>query len=101
MRFLLDTNICIRYLNGRSPTVFERLNALPESDIAVCSIVKFELRYGALRSDYVEKTLEKQETFLNRYVSLPLDNDLKKSAFLTSKPHKTEQKGRIIWQKES
>ena len=74
MKYLLDTNTCIRYLNGRSPAVLERLDALPDSDIAVCSVVKFELRYGALRSDYVEKMLEKQEIFLNRYASLPFDD---------------------------
>lgn len=74
MKYLLDTNTCIRYLNGRSPQVFKRLESLSEADIAVCSIVKMELRYGALRSDYVEKTLEKQATFLNRFVSLPFDD---------------------------
>ena len=74
MKYLLDTNTCIRYLNGRSPQVFKRLESLSEADIAVCSVVKMELRYGALRSDYVEKTLEKQATFLNRFVSLPFDD---------------------------
>jgi tRNA(fMet)-specific endonuclease VapC len=71
MKYLLDTNTCIRYLNGRSPSVLQKLDTLPETDICVCSIVKFELRYGALRSEFVEKTLAKQEKFLNRFVSLP------------------------------
>jgi len=74
MKYLLDTNTCIRYLNGRSPQVFKQLEALPETDIAVCSIVKMELRYGALRSNAVEKTLAIQATFLNRFVSLPFDD---------------------------
>ena len=74
MNYLLDTNTCIRYLNGRSQNVFQRLNELPESDIAVCSIVKLELRYGALRSTQVEKTLAEQEKFLRRFVSLPFDS---------------------------
>ena len=74
MRYLLDTNTCIRYLSGRSQPVFERLNAIPESDIAVCSVVKFELRFGALRSQAVEKNLEEQAAFLNRYESLPFDD---------------------------
>jgi tRNA(fMet)-specific endonuclease VapC len=75
MKYLLDTNTCIRYLNGRSPSVLQRLDALPETDISVCSIVKFELRYGALRSNYPEKTLAEQEVFLSRFVSLPLDDE--------------------------
>jgi tRNA(fMet)-specific endonuclease VapC len=74
MKYLLDTNTCIRYLNGRSEAVFQRLNQTPESDICVCSVVKFELRYGALRSEQVEKTLAQQEKFLSRYQSLPFDD---------------------------
>ncbi|MBN1562284.1 MAG: type II toxin-antitoxin system VapC family toxin [Anaerolineae bacterium] len=74
MKYLLDTNICIRYLNGRSPAVFARLNALSPAEVCVCSIVKFELRYGALRSDYKDKTLAEQEKFLSRFVSLPFDD---------------------------
>jgi tRNA(fMet)-specific endonuclease VapC len=75
MKYLLDANTCIRYLNGRSPSIFERLDSLPEPDIVVCSVVKFELRYGALRSDYVEKTLAQQKEFLDRFVSLPFDDN--------------------------
>lgn len=74
MKYLLDTNTCIRYLNGRSQEVFERLTRQPASDIAVCSVVKFEMRYGALRSQYGEKTLAAQAEFLDRYVSLPFDD---------------------------
>ena len=74
MKYLLDTNTCIRYLNGRSPSVFQRLNQIQESDVCLCSVVKFELRYGALRSEYVEKTLAQQATFLKRFVSLPFDD---------------------------
>ena len=74
MKYLLDTNTCIRYLNGRSPAVFQRLNGTPEAEVCVCSVVKLELRYGALRSDYAEKTLTQQDKFLSRYKSLPFDD---------------------------
>lgn len=73
MKYLLDTNTCIRYLNGRSPEVLKRLQAMDEKDICVCSVVKFELRYGALRSQFKAKTLAQQENFLNRFISLPFD----------------------------
>jgi tRNA(fMet)-specific endonuclease VapC len=73
MRYLLDTNTCIRYLNGSSSNVFKRLNQLPAATIFVCSIVKFELRYGALRSTKIEQTLAEQEKFLRRFISLPFD----------------------------
>lgn len=74
MRYLLDTNTCIRYLNGSAPSVFRRLDEIAEDDVCVCSIVKFELRYGALRSHAVDKTLDQQENFLNRFLSLPFDD---------------------------
>src|SRR5215207_10365609 len=75
MKYLLDTNTCVRYLNGRSPSVFQQLDEIPETDICVSSIVRFELRYGALRSSNPEKTLAEQEEFLSRFVSLPFDDE--------------------------
>ena len=36
MTYLLDTNTCIRYLNGRAPNVLQRLQALPPAEIRVC-----------------------------------------------------------------
>jgi tRNA(fMet)-specific endonuclease VapC len=43
MKYLLDTNVCIRYLTGRAPRVLQRLRATPPDDIAVCAVVKAEL----------------------------------------------------------
>ncbi|GJD22801.1 virulence-associated protein VapC [Rivularia sp. IAM M-261] len=74
MRYLLDTNVCARYLNGRSPTVRTRIRSTRREDIAVCSVVKAELFYGAMRSNDVERTLAKQQQFLNLFVSLPFDD---------------------------
>lgn len=74
MIYLLDTNTCIHFLNGRSPSVYQRLTELPETDVCVCSIAKLELRFGALRSTQVEKTLAEQEKFLSSYKSLPFDD---------------------------
>ena len=50
MTYLLDTNTCVEYLNGRSRRVSEALQRRTPADIAVCSVVKAELHYGALRS---------------------------------------------------
>ncbi len=74
MIYLLDTNTIIRHLNQRSQKITSRLAAVDPDDIAVCSIVKAELFYGAARSDYPEKTLAKQQRFLDRFVSLPFDD---------------------------
>jgi tRNA(fMet)-specific endonuclease VapC len=43
MRYLLDTNVCVMYLNGRSTSVRDRLFSVPLEDMAVCSIIKAEL----------------------------------------------------------
>ncbi len=74
MTYLLDTNACIRYLNRRSVGVLRRLQALKPQDVAVCSVVKAELFYGAMRSNNPQKTLAKQQKFLSQFVSLPFDD---------------------------
>ncbi len=57
MRYLLDTNVCVMYLNGRSNLVRDRLLSTSSEEIAVCSIVKAELFYGAMRSNNPTRTL--------------------------------------------
>lgn len=75
MRYLLDTNVCVRFLNGRSAAVRDRLLATATEDIAVCSVVKAELFYGAMRSANPSRTLERQQAFLSRFVSLPFGDE--------------------------
>jgi tRNA(fMet)-specific endonuclease VapC len=74
VRYLLDTNVCARYLNGRSPSVRTRIRSTNREDIVVCSVVKGELFYGAMRSNNPEITLARQQQFLNLFVSLPFDD---------------------------
>ncbi len=74
MKYLLDTNTCIRYMNGRSQSVTDKLNALNEGDAVVCSVVKAELFFGALRSQNPIKTMAGQRQFLSLFISLPFDD---------------------------
>lgn len=74
MTFLLDTNVCIRYLNGRSPGVRAQLQARQPAEVAVCSVVKMELFYGAQRSQDPLRSLAVQQRFLQPFQSLPLDD---------------------------
>jgi tRNA(fMet)-specific endonuclease VapC len=74
MSWLLDSNACSRYLNGKSPSLKSRLEATEENQIVVCSIVKAELLYGALHSQYPAKTLQKVQAFFSRFVSFPFDD---------------------------
>jgi len=74
MKYLLDTNTCIRHLNRRSESIIRKLASLVPEDIAVCSVVKAELFYGARKSNQPERTLARQQLFLNRFTSLPFDD---------------------------
>ncbi|NBD32494.1 MAG: PIN domain-containing protein [Cyanobacteria bacterium] len=74
MLYLLDTNVIAVYLNQRSLILRERLEKINPTEIAVCSVVKFELFYGALRSGNPARNLAKQREFLELFVSLPLDD---------------------------
>jgi tRNA(fMet)-specific endonuclease VapC len=74
VKYLLDTNVCARYLNGRSLLIREHLQSTNVEDIAVCSVVKAELFYGAMKSNNPQITLARQQEFLNLFVSLPFDD---------------------------
>jgi tRNA(fMet)-specific endonuclease VapC len=82
MKYLLDTNVCIVYLKGRNLNLKQRLDAVPIKDIAVCSVVKAELCYGAMKSANPERNFALQQAFLNQFVSLPFD-DLAATTFGT------------------
>ncbi|MEO5729020.1 MAG: type II toxin-antitoxin system VapC family toxin [Byssovorax sp.] len=74
MKYLLDSNTCIRFLNQRSPAVIDRLTDTSDEDIFVCSVVKAEMFYGSERSQRRERNLAVQRAFFSRYVSLPFDD---------------------------
>ena len=74
MKYLLDTNVCVRYLNGRVPQVRVRLLALDEADIAVSIITKAELYYGSAKSQTPERSRQRQVSFLRRFTLLPFDD---------------------------
>jgi tRNA(fMet)-specific endonuclease VapC len=74
MTYLLDTNTCIRYLNGRSENTRQQLEATQPQDIVLCSVVKAELFYGAMKSAKPEENLAKQHRFVSRFVSFPFDD---------------------------
>lgn len=74
MRYLLDTNVCVRYLNGTSLAILQRLQAIDLEEVAVCSVVKAELFYGAMRSTDPERSWARQRQFLEVFVSLPFDD---------------------------
>jgi tRNA(fMet)-specific endonuclease VapC len=74
MIYLLDTNTCIKYLNGRSENIRHHLESVQSEDIVLCSVVKAELFYGAMKSAKPEENLAKLHRFVSRFVSLPFDD---------------------------
>ncbi|MGB0561397.1 MAG: type II toxin-antitoxin system tRNA(fMet)-specific endonuclease VapC [Spirulinaceae cyanobacterium] len=72
--YLLDTNTCIVYLRSPDPTVRRRLESITPAEIIVCSVVKAELFYGAMRSRNPDRNLAVQQEFVNEFVSLPFDD---------------------------
>ena len=82
MIFLLDTNVCVVYLNQPQSRVAAQLHCFHPQDITVCSVVKAELFFGAMKSQRPDQTLQKQQGFLAAFHSLPFDD---KSALLFGK----------------
>ena len=74
MIYLLDTNACIHHLKFPNSPITRKLATLRSSDIAVCSVTKAELFYGAMRSDNPTEALRSQQEFLGRFESLPFDD---------------------------
>ena len=74
MSLLLDTNSCIGFLNGRSARIRQRLEASRPGEVTLCSVVKAELFYGAMKSARISENLARIEAFAGRFLSLPFDD---------------------------
>jgi tRNA(fMet)-specific endonuclease VapC len=72
--YLLDTNACIRILNNSSSTLVNRLYEHRPDEIALCSVVKAELIYGAQRSSRIAENLRLLDRFFAPFHSLPFND---------------------------
>lgn len=75
MKYLLDTNTCIRYINGRAPQIHRKMLTIPDKEITICAITKAEMAYGVAKSQYPQQSFRKQLAFFIRFFSLPFDDD--------------------------
>jgi tRNA(fMet)-specific endonuclease VapC len=74
LRYLLDTNLCIRVLRDRPQSVRERFNV--EADgLSISTIVLTELLYGAAKSARPVENRTAVERFAARLEVLPFDAD--------------------------
>jgi tRNA(fMet)-specific endonuclease VapC len=74
LEYLLDTNTCIRFLNGSSRSVAVRMAEADPASLALSSIVKAELLFGARRSAREQANLALLERFFEPFASLPFDD---------------------------
>jgi tRNA(fMet)-specific endonuclease VapC len=75
MKYLLDTNVCIDYLNGSYPNVVRRISHSKPDDLCVNSIVVAELRFGADKSRKRATNHAKLDLFLGEIRCLDFDHD--------------------------
>ncbi len=72
--YLLDSNTCIHLLNERHPNIERKFMSCSPSDIALCSIVKAELLYGARHSQRVDANLQRLKLFFHPLMSVSFDD---------------------------
>lgn len=71
--FLLDTNVCIRFLERRTESLREKFLSVPQSRKALCSVVAAELLFGAAKSQRKEETMAILMPFIQRYRCVDFD----------------------------
>ena len=73
LRYMLDTNLCIRVLRDRPAGLRERFNA--EADgLCISTIVLTELLVGAEKSNRQDETRREVSRFASRLEVLPFDD---------------------------
>ena len=72
--YLLDTNACIRILNGTHAGVVERFRDQTPGTVRLCAPVKAELLYGARKSRRPAQTLNALGRFFAPLRSDPFDD---------------------------
>lgn len=72
--YLLDTNACIHIINASSTTLIMRLRNHRPEEIAICSVVKAELLFGAYKSSHLAKNLRTLDRFFEPFYSFPFDD---------------------------
>jgi tRNA(fMet)-specific endonuclease VapC len=74
VKFLLDTNVCIKILNGSSETVVARMRNHDPAEITLSAVVRAELVYGARKSRHVAANLRLIEAFCEPFACFPFDD---------------------------
>lgn len=73
--YLLDTDISIYLLNGRLPSVVDRLRDMPAGQLGTTTVTAAELRFGALNSGRPAENLARVASFLESLTQVPFDEE--------------------------
>lgn len=93
LRYLLDTNLCIRLIRERPRGLQPRFNAEADA-LCISDVVLYELLYGAEKSACSAEVRQEVERFAARLSVLPFDSDA--AAHTAEIRAKLEHKGMVI-----
>jgi tRNA(fMet)-specific endonuclease VapC len=75
MKYMLDTNVCIHIIRGKSGPILQKLVSQPVSDISISSITVAELQFGVERSAIPQQNQLALSQFLIPFNILDFDYD--------------------------
>ena len=75
MIFLLDTNACIQLWQRKHPNLLKNIARFNPADIALCSVVKAELLFGAQQSEKKENNLKIFQRIFSSLQSYDFDDN--------------------------
>jgi tRNA(fMet)-specific endonuclease VapC len=73
--YLLDTNVWIVYLRGKSESVKQQLAKHASAEIYLCSVVLAELLFGAMKSAKPVQNRSAVDAAIAPYACLPFDQN--------------------------
>ncbi len=74
MKYVLDTNTCIYFLNKSSENIMSKMKSLSPTDIKLSSITITELLFGAEKSRAKKKNKEIVQRFADNFEQIPFDS---------------------------
>ena len=74
-KYLIDTNICIYYINGKFD-LKEKFKIVKQENRFISEITLAELKFGVKNSEYPEKNMKALSDFLEGVQILPIFNSL-------------------------
>lgn len=73
MRYLLDTNVWVDYLNQRYPNVTARIRSADPEELGLSTVVLAELRYGAEKSQRPARNHERIDILVQEVPCVDFD----------------------------